>query len=673
MGNWTVRKPLFSGLQGMKLLLSLFLSVTALCLNAQVVPRNLLATRYSAEAVRTALLPRAEWTPYPRTPDAWQKALPDTLRQSLIREGEQAAKQPIPALPATMALEFVRTTNRSHYEAASFARRNLLMDLVVAESVEGKGRFMDPIVDLVWAICEESAWGIPAHLGVQKTGNGLPNTDDRTVDLFGAETGAIMALTDYLVGDKLAKISPLIRPRIYRETNERLLTPIQQANRYGWLKPTAKVNNWNPWIMANWLTATLLLEPNADRRSQMTYAAMQGLDIYLNGLGENGGCDEGPSYWFAAGACVFDALDLLHSASNGKLNVYREPLIRNMASYVYKMHIDHAYFVDFADADPTLKPDGLMLYRFGKQISDDTLTRFGQWAYQTFHVSESTSNTHRTQGFHRQRQLQNLLAIPQMVPPATPFVGVRNVWFPDVQVMTARSDKLYLATHAGHNNESHNHNDVGDFILYVNGKPVIIDAGRGTYTGKTFSGKRYTDLWWTQSHYHNLPTVNGLAQPAGRQYEAQAVKYVPTANGAALSMDLAKAYPTGAGIKNWNRTVALDRRRETVSVTDEYALAAPPSSLQQSFMTTCTADIATPGRVLLTMPTALSGTAKPSTVVLQYDPKRWSVTVEPIALTMPDDEGFKAKWPNQTIQRILLTGINPAATGKVVFGFSVQQ
>lgn len=636
--------------------------------SAQVVPRNVLVSRYSAEAVRSALVPRTAWTPYPRTPDAWQKALPDSLRLKLVRAGEETAAQPIPALPATLILEFVRTANRSHYEGVSFARRHQLMDLVLAESVEGKGRFIDPIVNYVWAICEESFWGIPAHLSVQKTGSGLPNVEDRIVDLFAAETGAVLALTDYLLGDRLAKVSPLIRPRIYHETNERLFKPIAQTNRYVWLKRDAKVNNWNPWIMANWLTATLLLEPDEQRRSQMTFAAMDGLDIYLNGLGEDGGCDEGPSYWFAAGACVFDALDLLHSASNGKIDVYRLPLIRNMASYVYKMHIDGGYFVDFADADPTLKPDGLMLYRFGEQIADDTLKRFGAWAYQTFTRPELKGNAFRQRGFHRQRQVQNLLAIPRLGTARTSFTGVRDVWFPDVQVMTARSDKgLYVATHAGHNNESHNHNDVGDFILYADGRPVIIDAGRGTYTAKTFSSKRYS-LWWTQSAYHNLPTINGLGQPAGRKYEAQAVRYTPSARGASLSMDIAKAYPADAGVQKWLRTVALDRKNETVSVADEYVLTTAPRSLQQSFMTTCLVDTATPGRVVFRW----SGAEKMQPVVLYYDAKRWQVAIEPIALTEPDDEGFKSKWPNQTIQRVLFTGLDPAASGKVQFRFTRQ-
>ena len=39
---------------------------------------------------------------------------------------------------------------------------------------------------------------------------------------------------------------------------------------------------------------------------------------------------------------------------------------------------------------------------------------------------------------------------------------------------------MFVAAKGGFNNESHNHNDVGTFSLYVNTIPVIIDAGVGT-------------------------------------------------------------------------------------------------------------------------------------------------------------------------------------------------
>ena len=48
-------------------------------------------------------------------------------------------------------------------------------------------------------------------------------------------------------------------------------------------------------------------------------------------------------------------------------------------------------------------------------------------------------------------------------------------------------------------------------LLYVDGKPVIIDVGSGTYTSKTFSSDRFK-LWYNSSAYHNLPLINGFQQ-----------------------------------------------------------------------------------------------------------------------------------------------------------------
>lgn len=634
---------------------------------AQLTPRNLLTTRYAPDAVRAALLPRASWQPFPNTPDAWAQALPGGARSDLIRAGEEAAQAGFPMLPATLALDFVRNGNRTRYERISFDRRSRLFALTLAEAVEGKGRFLDDVINGVWAVCEESFWGVPAHLGGQKTGSGLPNVEDRTVDLFAAETAALLALTDYFLGEKLAAQSPLIRPRIYHETNLRVFEPLsREPQRYGYLKKGTKVNNWNPWIMSNWLVATLFLEKDDTRRAAMTHAAMDGLDLYLNGLGEDGGCDEGPSYWFVAGASVFDALEILHSASGGRLSLYGEPLVRKMAAYVYKMHIAGPYFVNFADADPTVTADGAMLYRFGQRVNDETLTRFGQWAHQAFGVGENIRPTLRSSGFNRQRRVQNILALKDLdALPKTEFPGVRDAWFPDVQVLTARTPKgLFVATHGGHNAESHNHNDVGDFILYAGGQPVIIDAGRGIYTAMTFSSKRY-DLWYTQSQYHNLPTVNGVLQNAGKQFAARTVKAETTPDVASLTMDLAPAYPAEAGIRAWQRTVRLDRKAEALDVTDEFSLNNAPTSLQQSFMTTSTVDLATPGLV------RFSDASHP-TVQLTYDAKRYTAAIETLPLDGPDDEGFKTKWVGKPIQRVLLTAVNPQASGKVRFRFAVQ-
>lgn len=621
--------------------------------NAQVTQRNIFGNKYPLQAVKDALLAQNQFKPYPKTASEWKAALPDSVVVRTIKAGEAFINYKFEPISATLSLDFVRSGDRERHSKISFGKRNALIDLVLAESIEDKGRFTEAILNGVWSICEESFWGVPAHI----SGTGLPNVEDHIVDLFSAETGAVLAFTDYFVGEKLDKINKLIRKRIYYETNQRIFVPmLKNPDRYGWMSKKNAVNNWNPWIMSNWMTATLLLEKDENRRAQMLHASMLGLDLYLNGLGEDGGCDEGPSYWFAAGACVFDCLELLDTATQGKVTIYSEPLIQKMASYVYKTHISDDYFVNFADADPKLKPDGVMLFRFGQKINDAPLAQFGKWAIEKYPLAISNN------GFHRMRRIQNLLTIKNIGEQKNTFEPIKEAWFNDIQVLTARAKNgLYLATHGGHNAESHNHNDVGDFLLYANGEPVIIDAGRGNYTARTFSSKRY-ELWFTQSQYHNLPIINGLGQIAGRTYEATQVKSALSDKEASLNMDIAASYDKAAGITTWNRTVKLNRSKNTVEIADDYTLNQTPNSLQQVFMTVCEIDISTAGKIIFSTP-------KNQKITLQYDPKLWSISTD-----LPSTEGmeyvsFKTKWDSHPVRRILLTSTKLLSKGK--HGFTI--
>ena len=616
---------------------------------AQVTQRNIFAKKYSLDDVKKSLIPLKEYHPYPKTPEEWQAAVPDSVLQEIVKNGEKLLDYKFEAISATISLDYVRSGDRERHGKLSYGKRNALTDLILAESVENKGRFVEAIMNGVWSICEESYWGVPAHI------RGLPDVENPVVDLFSAETASVLGMADYFVGDKLDKISKLLRKRIYYETNKRIFEPmLTKSDNYGWMSKTKPVNNWNPWIMSNWISATLLLEKDEKRRAEMIYGTMLGTDLYLNGLGEDGGCDEGPSYWFAAGASVFDCLELLGNATKNQISIYDEPLIKKMASYVYKTHISGHYFVNFADADPKLRPDGLMLYRFGNALKDEKMVQMGQWAFKNF-TSASMGGS-----YHRPRRIENYLSIKQVQKEAAPYVPVNDAWFGDIQVLTARaSNGFFMATHGGHNAESHNHNDVGDFMLYANGEPVIIDAGRGNYTARTFSAQRY-ELWFTQSQYHNLPIINGLGQKAGREFEASNVKSTISEKEATLNLDIANAYDKNAGIVSWNRTVKLNRAKNTVELTDDYALNQKPTSLQQVFMTICTIDNSVAGKITLKTP-------KGQVVTLQYDPKVWEVSTD-----LPSTEGmeyvsFKTKWDNLPVQRIILNSKNLVQKSKSSF------
>jgi hypothetical protein len=636
------------------LLLTLAAFLLSLHSGAQTIPRNLLQPYVAA--LRSELTPKETWKPFPRTPAEWKSSAPDTVLQKMIGAGETALKFEFRSIPATLTLEYVRTGNRVRYEKASFDKRNALWDLVLAESVEGKGRFTDQILNGVWSICEETYWGLPAHLGLQKTGSGLPDVEDPTVDLFTAETAAVMAWTDYFAGAALEKISALVRPRIYYEVNRRVFTPMLTA-KYGYLgngRTDVKLNNWAPWVMSNYCAAALLLEKEEARRTQAVGLAMHYVDIYINGLGEDGGCDEGPGYWTAAGGCVFDVLNLLSDASGGKIDIWRQPIIQKMGAYIYKTHIAKKYFINVADAAPQLVPDAVMLFRFGQAIQDTVMMGFGSWIYHQY--SEGHPSYER---FHRTRSLYDLSALDgcERYPPIEPLV--KDAWFADVQLMVSRNGGgLFLASHGGNNGESHNHNDIGDFIVYAGGDPVVIDIGSGTYTSRTFSRQRY-DLWFNSSAYHNVPLVNGFQQPEGGKFEASDVQYRSDGSASVLSMELAHAYPEAAGILAWQRTVRMNKK-SGITVTDHWVMKEPIKSLTQTFMTVCPVDLGKPGKICLV-------TEGHRTVCLDYDAKEWDATIEKMELTSPEDQGVRQHWDDRAIYRVLLTARKPAMKGSSEF------
>ena len=94
----------------------------------------MLAQHFPLPQLRTMLVPRAEWQPYPtiheRAP--WQ-TLPLALRQCYLTRAEALVGAAWPSLPATLFLEFARNGNRRNYEIPHFERRGMLGTLVTSE------------------------------------------------------------------------------------------------------------------------------------------------------------------------------------------------------------------------------------------------------------------------------------------------------------------------------------------------------------------------------------------------------------------------------------------------------------------------------------------------------------------------------------------------------------
>lgn len=613
--------------------------------------------RFSASLLSDRLLPREQLRPFPPRSDrsAWQ-ALPPEQRRQLVAAGENALGMDWPPLPATLFLEFVRTGNRQAYERRCFPRRDILTSLVLAECVEGKDRFLDAILNAAWAICEESFWGISAHVDTSK-GRGLPDTAAPVVDLFAAETGALMAWTVYLLGDALATLSPQIVPRIHREAKQRILAPCLARDDFWWmgLVPTQPLNNWTPWICSNWLTTALMLETDPAARTAGVLKAVRCLDNYLSAHPADGGCDEGPGYWGRAGASTFDCSEILAWATAGAVNLAELPLLRNLGAYLPAVHIDEDRFVNFADASPTTQPNGPLCVRFGLATGNPELVALGRYFEQRTELAPG-------------RDLSRALPALFSTPPADASVAppyVADAWYPDTQVMTARCQAgtaagFFVAVKGGHNAESHNHNDVGNVVVYRDGLPLLVDAGVGTYSAKTFSAQRY-DIWTMQSAYHNLPTIDGKQQYPGRSACAKRLSRRADAERAELAMDIAPAYPAEAGICSWMRTVALIRGTR-VEIRDKQEFCREPSELEWSFVTACEPVLQADG-IRLLAPASVPTAPRTHCGTLTYTGQELAPTVEAIPL---EDPRLVHSWPGG-LWRIRFRAVHPHADGTALF------
>jgi hypothetical protein len=621
-----------------------------------------LSEKVSKDELGKMLVAREDWHPFPKAKDRdeWGK-VSARIGGRFVKLAEGYLEDEIPMLPATLYLQYKRVGNRSNYQDVWYERRMMLHSMVVAECIEGKGRFLDKIADIVWAICEESSWTWPAHISPQKAGVDLPDVDEPVVALFSAETGSSLAWTWYLLKDELNEVSPLVARRIEREVSARILKPFVEREDFGWMgfgsrSKGNRPNNWNPWINSNVLAAGLLMEQDEVRRVELVHKVLRSVDNFLVPYPEDGSCDEGPSYWGRAGASLFDNLELLYGASRGRFDVYGEGIVKEIGRFIYRASVCGDYFVNIGDCDGRIAIDRDLVWRYGRRIGDQMmqdLAAYGATEDELFNSKRALRSLGRL--LHTVFDAEKLLA--EAGSARQPLL--RDVWLgdEDMQMMAARDQEgsvkgLYVACWGAHNGQSHNHNDVGSFIVFADGRPFVIDVGRPTYTRQTFSSERYK-IWSMQSDYHDVPTVNGQMQGAGREYAAKDVKYEMGDGFAQLSLDIAGSYPSGTGVKKWVRTVRLNRGRN-IEVEDSFELERAGGKIAENLITPCEVNYRKVGEIVLK--DEKTGTA----VLLAYDVDKFEMDLEKIEL---EDESLADVWGDR-LYRIRLVGKGTARQDK---------
>jgi len=494
-----------------------------------------------------------------------------------------------PSIKATDYIAFKTESSRVKQENVHFARRSALYALILGELAEYKGRFIPQIVNGIFTTCEETYWGVSAHFPPANYRHNIPQSDDGYIDLFSAETASALALVYYVLYDELYNYCPEILTRIEYEIHRRVIKSYLAHRDWFWQGYTIPINNWNPWIISNLLTVFLIMEKSKTVRDEGIRKMLFEIDNIYQSYPEDGGCDEGISYWAVSGGAVCEFCEQLYTATQGKINFFDDEKLKNVAKYPVRVYIGNGYVTNYADGGNRMAGGSKQLidcYIYGKRMKDDLLLSFaGELTNDDLNDKDSYKfSSYLRTALYKIVNIKDILSHKGFTPDEG-FV------LPDLQNSFVRKNKWFYSCKGGNNAERHNHNDVGSFIAYYDNSPVLVDPGCGVYTARTFHGDRY-GIWTMQSGWHNTPVINGCMQKNGAEYKADDFSLSEKST----NVRFAKAYGSEAGITDLDRNVTITETG--VEICDTFRFSNEQNKVCEHFVTPLSVEITEEGAVI---------------------------------------------------------------------------
>ena len=629
----------------------------------------------------------ASWFPYPAYKDreGWRTMMGEHV-EYIIKNGEEYLNYKWQSVDATSYLAYERTGDRAVMEKPLSDNRIALNSLMMAELAEGKGRFIDQIINGTWHMAHMESWVLSAHLPRQHSGRALPDPDQQIIDLGSAPLGAEMAVAYHFFHETFDQIDPVISKVIYNAVEKQIFEPYlnvdNQASQW-WLaydlKPGFVINNWNPWCNADVMLACLLIDKNQERRQKAIRQSLKSVDKFLGYIKTDGACEEGPAYWGHAAGKLYDYLQIMYDATGGRLSLFGDPQIKSMGEYISRSYVGDQWVVNFADASAKLSMTVPLIYNYGTAIGSNEMCDFAVYNLMDKKIGQfkKPAPTIWKDMFRVLESLKCLAPITERVNQLNAQIasGVSldecadrlrkavpdNTWYPETEFYYVKNDSdWFFAAKGGHNNESHNHNDIGTFLLYKGSVPVFADAGVGTYTKKTFSSERYT-IWSMLSDWHNLPVINGKTQMNGAAYRSSDVSVGSKGRAKCFRLDISGAYRDGTDCNSWVREYNISDK--LLTITDIYDLKKRNAADVENFIVQ--GKIYLPGESLsggylvksgevlmenqgvvfrITYPAGMT----PSVSVMELDDPRlsnvWGPSLRRISFTGPDSAPVRGKY-----------------------------
>lgn len=508
-----------------------------------------------AAALQPDLPPIPELEPFRAKPSALAQS-PVTQQVLQTTADTLADAERIPLTRYSHYRYFLSNGDRLTYETPYWLKRRTLAGLALRLFM-GETQWKPVLQDYLWAICEETNWVLPAH---ERGGDN---------DLFSAETAFMLASALHLLGDAL---DPEICARVRFEIEKRVFQPyLTHPNTYWWYKG---YNNWNGVCNGSIACAFVLLENDPKRLAQALEIVFPGLDHFLNiAFEKDGTSTEGVGYWNYGLINFVSLAEMLCARTAGAINLYGDPRMSGIAAYPAKMLLSGSMFAAFSDADEIIHFHPGIVARLAQRTGESSLEDLlalpvdfpGDWRLAMM--------------------LRDLLWWDGKQKP-TPTLGDAVLKGGGVARLVGKLDccekPVIAAIKAGHNAENHNQNDVGSFIIHVDGENLITDPGRGLYNRDYFNEHRYENIF-ANSFGHSVPRIGGSLQSQGLEFRGELLDVVTGAPEKRARIEFSHAYAQ-PDLTSLIRTLTLGQGG-SLALEDNFTFKGSGLEVEEAFVT----------------------------------------------------------------------------------------
>ena len=453
----------------------------------------------------------------------------------------------LPDTTYTRYRQFKVTGERPPYEGPYFEKRRLLTREVLAAWLLEDDSRIGRINDLLWSICEETTWVLPAH-----------ERDAWTIDLFSAETASLLAHVQLVLGERLPEE---IRGRILEEVEQRIFGfYLEHAHDFWW---NSGRNNWTGVCAGSVGETFLLLEADPARQAKALASVIEQLERFIEvGFEEDGGCLEGIGYWNYGLTHYVSFAEMLRGRTGGAIDLMGAEKLAAIARYPLAVSLGKGKYASFADGseNASVMPmlAGLLARRAGAEGLCGLMGGFEHW--------------------HLGNVLRNVL---WGCPPGAASPPLEDVLLPasGVARLTGLTNgkPLVVAAKAGSNGEPHNQNDVGSFVVCVDGVVYLCDPGPGLYSREYFGGQRYKNVF-ANSFGHSVPRIGGKLQRNGLKFAGT----LRPLGEHGVEIRFHGAYPVKE-LTEAVRRIALEDGK--VTLVDQFHFAGAGLEVEEAFMT----------------------------------------------------------------------------------------